>query len=89
MDKQYKKAYPQFLIDVYKEKGALTGTDIITYMLKNYRQAEFMTFTNPSNQNLLYKCNRILTKFLTGYKDKCVIGSLEVPLKKSIKDKFV
>ena len=89
MDKEYKKAYPQFLIDAYKGKGALTGTDIITYMLKIYREAEFMTFTNPSYQNLLYKCNRILTKFLAGYKDKCVINSLEVPLKKSIKDKFV
>ncbi len=77
------------MIDVYKGKGALTGTDIITYMLKVYREAEFMTFTNPSYQNLLYKCNRILTKFLAGYKDKCVISSLEVPLKKSIKDKFV
>jgi hypothetical protein len=48
-----------------------------------------MTFTNPSYQNILYKCNRILTKFLAGYKDKCTINSLEVPLKKSIKDKFI
>lgn len=47
-----------------------------------------MTFTNPSYQNILFKCNRILTKFLAGYKEKCVISSLEVPLKKSIKDKF-
>lgn len=47
-----------------------------------------MTFTNQSYQNLLFKCNRILTKFLAGYKDKCIINTLEVPLKKSIKDKF-
>lgn len=47
-----------------------------------------MTFTNPSYQNILFKCNRILTKFLAGYKEKCVISSLEVPLKKSVKDKF-
>lgn len=48
-----------------------------------------MTFTNSSYQNQLFKCNRILTKSLTGYKDKCLIGSMDVPLKKSIKDKFV
>lgn len=47
-----------------------------------------MTFTNCSSQNILFKCNRILSKFLPGYREKCVIGSLEVPLKKSLKDKF-
>lgn len=37
MDKEYKKTYPQFLVDSFKGKAALTGTDIITYMLKVYR----------------------------------------------------
>lgn len=48
-----------------------------------------MTFTNYQYQNILYKCNRILTKSLAGYKDKYVFTTLDIPLKKSLKDKFV
>ncbi len=48
-----------------------------------------MTFTNSTYQNMLFKCNRILTKSLAGYKDKCLIASMDVPLKKSVKDKFI
>lgn len=48
-----------------------------------------MTFTNSTYQNMLFKCNRILTKSLVGYKDKCLIASMDVPLKKSVKDKFI
>lgn len=48
-----------------------------------------MTFTNSAYQNTIYKCNRILTKSLAGYKEKCLISSLEVPLRKTLKDKFL
>lgn len=58
-------------------------------MFKIYREAEIMTFTNNQYQNILYKCNRILSKSLTGYKEKYVFASLDVVLKKSIKDKFI
>lgn len=37
MDKESKRNYPQFLLDAYKGKGAISGTDLITYMLKIYR----------------------------------------------------
>lgn len=58
-------------------------------MLKIYREAEVMSFTNSNYQNLLYKCGRILTKSLIGYKEKCVLTSIEAPVRKSIRDKFV
>jgi len=67
----------------------INGADLITYMLKIYREDEVMTFTNCNYQNLLYKCNRILAKSLNGYKEKCVLNSIDVPLKKSVKDKFI
>jgi hypothetical protein len=37
-------------------------------MLKLYREAEVMTFTNQNYQNVIYKCHRILMKSLQGYK---------------------
>ena len=89
MDKFNKKIYPSFLTQGYKGKGQLSGTDILTYMFKIFRQAEIMTFTNNQYQNILYKCNRILTKSLTGYKEKYVFSNIDTVLKKSIKDKFV
>jgi len=58
-------------------------------MLKACREAEFMAFTNPSYQRTIYKCNRLLSKYLPGYKEKCQLTSLEVPLKKTLKDKFI
>ena len=89
IDKQCKKGYSQFLIDAFKGKGTINGADLITYMLKASREAEFMTFTNPSYQNTIYKCTRILSKFLPGFKEKCQIASLNVPLKKTLEEKFV
>lgn len=37
MDKLNKKIYPSFLTESYKGKGPLSGSDILTYMLKIYR----------------------------------------------------
>lgn len=37
IDKQCKKGYSQFLLDVNKGKASVTATDLITYMLKVYR----------------------------------------------------
>jgi len=87
MDKFNKKVYPSFLTEAYKGKTALTGTDILTYMFKIYREAEIMTFTNYQYQNILYKCNRILTKSLNGYKDKYVFTNFEAPIKEKSVDK--
>jgi hypothetical protein len=89
MDRQSKRGYPQFLLDGAKGKAAVGGADLITYMLKAAREAEFMTFGNPGYQNTIYKCNRLLARFLPGYKEKCQLGSLDVPLRKTLKDKFI
>jgi hypothetical protein len=64
------------MLDIYKGKIIINGTDLITYMLKIHHEADVMTFTHSNYQNLLYKCNRILTKYLSGYKEKCTLKSI-------------
>lgn len=48
-----------------------------------------MTFGNPTNQQTIYKCNRILAKSLPQFKEKCLISPIEIPIRKNLKEKFV
>lgn len=88
-DYQYKKEYPNGLFDETKRKTQLSYGDILTYLNKLRREAQYMTYTNSQLQNNISKCHKFLMATLPTYKEKCTIASVEVAPKKDLSSTFV